>query len=69
MGWAFLATLSFGLPGVVGDVVFGAEVEDVGFVFVVLSVGVEGADADSFYAWQVVDGDGLAGERVGAAVD
>ena len=43
MGWAFLATLSFGLPGVVGDVVFGAEVEDVGFVFVVLSVGVEGA--------------------------
>ena len=41
-GRALLACPSVGLPDVVGDVVFGAEVEDVLFVLVVLFVGVEG---------------------------
>ena len=58
-----------GLPDVVGDVVFGAEVEDVLFVFVVLFVGVEGVYANSFYVRQVVDFDAFAVERVEAVVD
>ena len=46
---------------------FGAEVEDVLFVFVVLFVGVEGVYANSFYVRQVVDFDAFAVERVEAA--
>ena len=48
---------------------FGAEVEDVLFVFVVLFVGVEGVYANSFYVRQVVDFDAFAVERVEAVVD
>ena len=55
------------LPDVVGDVVFGAEVEDVGFVLVFVFVGVEGVDAYSVYGWEIVDFDALAGERVVAS--
>ena len=58
-----------GLPDVVGDVVFGAEVEDVLFVFVVLFVGVEGVYANSLYGRQIVDFDAFAVERVEAVVD
>lgn len=57
------------LPGVVGDVVFGAEVEDVLFVLVVFPVGVECVDADSFDGGQVVDFDAFAGEGVEAEID
>ena len=48
---------------------FGAEVEDVLFVLVVLFVGVEGVYANSFYVRQVVDFDAFAVERVEAVVD
>ena len=48
---------------------FGAEVEDVLFVFVVLFVGVEGVYANSLDGGQVVDFDAFAVERVEAAVD
>ena len=58
-----------GLPGVVGDVVVGAEVEDVLFVYVVFPVGIEGVDADSFDGRQVVDLDAFAGEGVEAEID
>ena len=58
-----------GLPGVVGYVVFGAEVEDVLFVFVVFAVGVEGVDADAVDVGEVVDFDLFAGEGVEAEVD
>ena len=58
-----------GLPDVVGDVVFGAEVEDVLFVLVVLFVGVEGVYANSLDGGQVVDFDAFAVERVEAVVD
>ena len=60
---------SVALPGVVGDVVFGAEVEDVLFVFIFVSIGVEGVYANSFCGWQVVDFDAFAGEGVEAEVD
>ena len=43
---------------------FGAEVEDVWFVYVVVCVGVEGYDAYSMGGWQVVDIDRFAGEPV-----
>ena len=64
-----MACPSVALPGVVGDVVFGAEVEDVLFVFIFVSVGVEGVYANSFYVRQVVDFDAFAVERVEAVVD
>ena len=48
---------------------FGAEVEDVLFVFVVIFVGVEGVYANSFDGWEVVDFDAFAGEWVEAKVD
>ena len=68
-GEGALARGEGGLPDVVGDVVFGAEVEDVLFVYVVFAVGVEGVDADSFDGGEVVDFDAFAGEGVEAEVD
>ena len=58
-----------GLPGFAGDVVVGAEVEDVPFVSVVFAVGVEGFDADSFDGGEVVDFDAFAGEGVEVETD
>ena len=57
------------LPGVVGDVVFGAEVENIVLVLVVVSVGVKGVHANPVHGRQIVDFDAFAGERVGAEVD
>ena len=67
--WNWGSAFVPGLPGVVGDVVFGAEVEDVLFVYVVIFVGVEGVYANSFDGWEVVDFDAFAGEWVVAEVD
>ena len=52
-----------------GDVVVGVYGEVVGFVGVVLGVGVEGADADLVGGGEVGDGDGFGGHGVDAAVD
>ena len=50
-------------------VVAAVDGEVVGFVGVVLVVGIEGADANHIFGSQVGDGDGLAGLGIGAGVD
>ena len=50
-----------------GDGVVGVDGEVVGFVGVVLVVGVEGADPDFVFGGEVGDGDGFAGLGIGAA--
>ena len=58
-----------GLPGFVIYVVAAVDGEVVGFVGVVLVVGIEGADANHIFGSQVGDGDRLAGLGIGAGVD
>jgi len=58
-----------GLPGLVGDGVAAVYGEVVGFVGVVLVVGIEGADTDHVFGGKVGDGDGLAGLGICAGVD